>query len=662
MPQPEDLLSVAVAGLGGARREGQVAMCTAVARAMATSRHLAVQAGTGTGKSLAYLVPAICHAQETGETVVVSTATIALQRQLVERDLPRLADALEDHLERRPTFALQKGRAHYVCLRKINGAPEAPLGDGAGAQESLGGETLGPLAREVKRVHEWAATSPTGDREDLVPGVSQTVWRSVSVTSQECMGFRRCPFGDQCFAQRALFRAKDADIVVTNHALLAVDSVKDAGILPQHSVVVVDEAHELDGQVTSMSTATVAPSAISRLAERIKKWDAQAPTEALGLASAEWQGTAGELSEGRWTSLNAAASSRLVQLRDALAKLRRFLADAPEGEQANDPDRFAERMTFVRSLQQPEESIQRILDVFAESDPAAREDVVWLERRSQEPVISVAPISISEVLQDHLFEENTVVLTSATLALGGRFEPMAQQWGLPEGTWDALDVGTPFQPRRSGILYSAAHLPPPGRGGLSEELVAEAAGLIEAAGGRTLGLFSSRRAAEDAAEALRELLPFPILLQGEDTLGALVQRFHDDEAACLFGTLSLWQGVDVPGRTLSQVLIDRIPFPRPDDPLTAARSDAAKASGRNAFMEVSVHHAALLLAQGAGRLIRSTSDRGVVAVLDSRLSTRRYGSFLLRSMPPFWLTTDGGTVRGALRRLVSAPEAKAEER
>ena len=240
-----DLLDAAVSALGGARRAGQVRMAEAVTTALEKERHLAVQAGTGTGKSLAYLVPAFRHAQETGHTVIVSTATLALQRQLVERDLPRLAEALEPYLEKKPTFAIMKGRSNYVCLNKVSRAAELDDEDAL-----LDQDAISSLGRHVQRVYEWAEDTETGDREDLEPGVPDLAWRQVSVTSNECLGATRCPHGEDCFAELARRRAADVDIVVTNHALLAIDAVADINILPEHDVVIIDEAHELDGRIT----------------------------------------------------------------------------------------------------------------------------------------------------------------------------------------------------------------------------------------------------------------------------------------------------------------------------------------------------------------------------------------------------------------------------
>ncbi|MCT1804354.1 ATP-dependent DNA helicase [Corynebacterium sanguinis] len=641
-----DLLAAAVDALGGAERPGQVAMAKAVTRALEEERHLAVQAGTGTGKSLAYLVPAIRHAHATGGTVVVSTATIALQRQLVERDLPRLADALEPLLERRPTFAIQKGRNNYVCRHKLSLPGDVP-------EALIEEDDISWLGRHVKRVNEWAQETETGDRDDLEPGVPDLAWRQVSVTSSECLGAARCPHGEECFAELARERTRNVDLVVTNHALLAIDALADTDVLPEHDVVIIDEAHELDGRITSVATNEISARALTMSSRRADKLGAEKGE--LETVVDDFAAAMNVETPGRWENISEAARGGFVAVRDALWHTREAIAKGPEGEADNEPETFAERENLKNHLGDLHDAIVRILGVFDEDDPTKHTDVVWLTRSERVgDSVSVAPLSVASLLRERLFGEHTVVLTSATLTIGGNFNAVAAAWGLPDGTWDGMDAGTPFNPRSSGILYTAAHLPAPGRDGLAAETLDEVAELITAAGGRTLGLFSSRRAAEQAAEAMRARLPFDILLQGEDSTGALVSAFSASENSCLFGTLSLWQGVDVPGSSLSLVIIDRIPFPRPDDPLLQARAKAANAAGRSGFMEVSATHAALLMAQGAGRLLRSVDDKGVVAVLDNRLTTKRYGSFLRKSLPAFWETTDPATVRAALRRLVAA--------
>lgn len=640
----DTLLDQAVAALGGARRDGQHAMAQAVTKALESDRHLAVQAGTGTGKSLAYLVPAIRHAHNTGSTIIVSTATIALQRQLVERDLPRLVEALEPIMERKPTFAIMKGRNNYVCLNKVAQAGFEP------DETLLEDEEVSWTGKHVKRVFEWADETETGDRDDLSPGVPDLAWRQVSVTSRECLGASRCPQGEDCFAELAKQKAAQVDIVVTNHALLAIDAAAETDILPEHDVVIVDEAHELDARITSVSTAEINARAIKMAANRAKSLGAEGKDVRLGELADDFAIFIGTYESGRWVDMDEPSKNQLDGLATAIIDCKTAVSRPSEGEAANDPEKFAERQNLTNHLSEMAETIHRILEVFDTDDAAEQDDVVWVDDTS----LAVAPLSVADLLRDNLFGENTVVLTSATLALGGRFDVMAAQWGMPKGTWDSMDAGTPFNPAKSGILYVASHLPAPGRDGLADETLAEMKDLIMAAGGRTLGLFSSRRAAEQAAEKLRMQVPFEIFVQGQDTTGALVDKFSKHENSCLFGTLTLWQGVDVPGPACSLVLIDRIPFPRPDQPLLQARTDAANAAGRSGFMEVSATHAALLMAQGAGRLLRATTDRGVVAVLDNRLETKRYGSFLKNSMPRFWTTTDPKVVRGALKRLVAS--------
>ena len=665
--QVVELLAAAVAGLGGATRSNQVKMARAVARAFTVQRHLAVQAGTGTGKSLAYLVPAIVQAMESRQSVVVSTATIALQRQLVERDLPRLVTSLRPHLDRTPTFAILKGRSNYLCQAKVGSVPaDRPEHDSkATASASSGAASAGSnataamwdsqeepalidtaqlsrTAAEVLRLREWAGHTDTGDRDSLDKGVSNEAWRQVSVTARECVGAINCPFGESCFAEAARREAAEVDIVVTNHALLAIDALSDAMILPEHECVVVDEAHELDARISSVATEELSAIGVAMMGRRARKFvDADIITD-LTDATEMYTETARSLSEalsGAIESIPEPLTLALAGLRNALWKLNSALGGAGA---SSDSSSDAEKHTVRAAVENMHDTAVRILE-------NAAADVVWLDERA---TMCVAPLSVAELLRQRLFGTATVVLTSATLVLGGKFDAMATSWGLPKGTWDGMDVGSPFSPRSSGILYVAADLPRPGRDGASPQQLDYMEKLIRAAGGRTLGLFSSRRAAEAAAEEMRRRVPFPILCQGDDAIGALVSRFAAEENTCLFGTLTLWQGVDVPGPALSCVLIDRIPFPRPDDPLLAARAEAAKAAGRNGFMEVSATHAALLMAQGAGRLLRSMDDRGVVGVLDSRLATARYGSWIAASLPDFWRTTDVSVAIGALERLV----------
>ena len=676
LPNVPELLRAAVTALGGAERANQLTMASAVAHSIETGEHLAVQAGTGTGKSLAYLVPSIRHAVESGRTVVVSTATIALQRQLIDRDLPRLTDALEPEIGRKVEFAILKGRNNYLCLNKLNSAvPDEPA-----EAELFDAFAVSRLGREVQRLTKWSSDTETGDRDEVAPGVSDRAWRQVSVTSRECLGKSRCPYGEDCFAERARAASGKADVVVTNHALLAIDAITGIQVLPEHDVVVIDEAHELVDRVTGVATAELSAASITAAARRCTKLVEEEDVDRLDGAAEAWAGLLEELGPARWESHPDGAAQVLALVRDAAWAVRTALAPSRPGMAASDPEAAAARNAALAAVDEVHDNAVRALTAFDEPDPAKRHDVVWLAvddfRGNVKRVLRMAPLSVGGLLRARLFAESTVVLTSATLQVGGSFDGLAINWGLPAQSpvrsdtamasasqapsdsstikWNSLDVGSPFDHAKSGILYVAKHLPPPGRDGLAPSYLDEIEELVTAAGGRTLGLFSSMRAAKAAAEALRERLDTPVLCQGEDSTGALVRKFADDEATSLFGTLSLWQGVDVPGRSLTLVILDRIPFPRPDDPLLIARQRAVESRGGNGFMAVAANHAALLLSQGTGRLLRSVDDRGVVAVLDPRLATARYGGYLRASLPPYWETSDPQIVRKALARLTAA--------
>ncbi|KUI34943.1 ATP-dependent helicase [Mycobacterium sp. IS-1590] len=654
-PDITQLLATAVAALGGRERAGQVEMAKAVANAFDTGEHLAVQAGTGTGKSLAYLVPSLARAVDADEPVVVSTATIALQRQLVDRDLPRLAESLADALARAPEYALLKGRGNYLCLNKIHNGSSAggvTEPDDRSQEDLFEPVVTSALGRDVKRLIAWSSDTETGDRDELAPGVPDRSWSQVSVSARECIGVARCPFGTDCFAEKAREKADRADVVVTNHALLAIDAISDAAVLPEHHLLVVDEAHELADRVTSVATGELSATSLGIAHRRAARLVDQELAQRLEAATATLSSAIHDTEPGRIDVLDAELATYLTAVRDAAYRARSAIDTAP-----SDPAAASARTEAVTALTDVGDTASRVLDSFLPAIPD-RTDVVWIEREdtrgSVRTILRVAPLSVSHLLRTRLFETTTTVLTSATLTIGGTFDAMASAWGLAGGEteWKGIDVGSPFEHTKSGILYVAAHLPPPGRDGTgSAEQLDEIAALITAAGGRTLGLFSSMRAAKAATEIMRDRLDTPVLCQGEDTTSALVKRFADDPETSLFGTLSLWQGVDVPGPSLSLVLIDRIPFPRPDDPLLTARQRAVAARGGNGFMAVAASHAALLLAQGAGRLLRTVDDRGVVAVLDSRMATARYGGFLRASLPPFWATTDSDRVRQALERL-----------
>ncbi|HLU73618.1 MAG TPA: ATP-dependent DNA helicase [Nonomuraea sp.] len=647
LPPVDSLLAAAVNALGGSERQGQITMVKAVQQAIDDGDHLAVQAGTGTGKSLAYLVPSVRHAMRTDKPVVVSTATIALQRQLVDRDLPRLAEALGKELPHEPTFAILKGRRNYLCRYKLTAAwPEEDEQD-----QLFDARDVSATGRMVQRIQEWAEETETGDRDELVPGVSEQAWRQFSVSAQECLGASRCPSGAECFAELARARAGEVDVVVTNHALLAIDAMGELPVLPEHELVVVDEAHELVDRVTSVVTGELSETSVALAVRRVGRLIDQPIADQLMEASEDLKALLAAAPPGRVDELPEVLALTLALVRDSAARC--LTALGPRGGDKDDPDKAGQRKAAFTALDEVHDTAVRMLEAYGHASETDRAEVVWLDGATDRrpPTLRIAPLNVGGMLRDKLFGERTVVLTSATLALGGSFDGMARQWGLGDDGWQGIDVGSPFDHPRAGILYVAKHLPQPGRDGLPQAYLDEIAELIEAAGGRTLGLFSSMRAAKAATEALRDRLGVPLLCQGDDSTMLLVKQFAEDEETCLFGTLSLWQGVDVPGPALRLVIIDRVPFPRPDDPLTSARQRHVAAKGGNGFMTVAATHAALLLAQGTGRLLRSQDDKGVIAVLDPRLATARYSGFLLSSLPPFWRTTDPAIPRAALRRL-----------
>lgn len=649
-PSLSELLHAAVTAVGGVERPGQVTMAEAVAEVIDDNSHLLVQAGTGTGKSLGYLVPALAH----GERVVVATATLALQRQLVERDLPRTVDALSPLLGRRPEYAMLKGRSNYLCLHRLNEGVPQEEEDGLFDQFEAAAPTS-KLGQDLLRMRDWADETETGDRDNLTPGVSDRAWAQISVSSRECLGATKCAYGAECFAEMARERAKLADVVITNHALLAIDAIEGAPVVPQHEVLIVDEAHELVSRVTGVATGELTPGQVNRAVRRAAKLVNEKAADSLQTAAETFERLMELALPGRLETIPEDLGYALMALRDAARTVISAMG-ATRDKSVQDED--AVRKQALASV----ESIHSVAERIANG---SEWDVVWYERHDRFGAsLRVAPLSVSGLLREKLFSERSVVLTSATLKLGGDFNGVGASLGLaPEGTegedvpqWKGIDVGSPFDYPKQGILYVARHLSPPGREGSRGDMMDELAELVEAAGGRTLGLFSSMRAAQAAAEELRGRLDTPILLQGEETLGELIKAFAADPATCLFGTLSLWQGVDVPGPSSQLVVMDRIPFPRPDDPLMSARQKAVEQAGGNGFMAVAATHAALLMAQGAGRLVRASGDRGVVAVLDPRLANARYGSYLRASMPDFWYTTD----RNQARRSLAAIDARAK--
>jgi ATP-dependent DNA helicase DinG len=713
---------------GREERPGQVQMAQAVAQAVKLRRHLVVQAGTGTGKSLAYLVPAI----RAGRRVVVATATKALQDQLASKDLPLLASV-------RPpgsfSFAVLKGRSNYLCKQR-----SAEMGVGSGASGALPVGTAQALSLQFDDGHaeslqsddgnerpptggtrltdqlrllaEWGEHSPTGDCAELDFEPDPRAWAALSVGPRECPGAFRCPSGSVCFTERARSRAAAADVVVVNTHLYATHIASEGAVLPEHDILILDEAHEVEDIMTSGLGVELTPGrirAVAQAARGLARREHASAVEALAEAANQLestlrplvgarvlsegagdtsvrnrQGAGGDDLLGRRPAAGAAGSASPLELaephelslglkppggsadrRDSVTRrdsqpagpdsggeLARLLAvidsrlstvtqalrAAERSEQHEDPDTASRRIRALQSTGHLAEDVREIAG-------ADTDHVAWVETSGPgagQVSLKLAPVEIGPMLSERLWPNVTAVLTSATIP------PLAERrLGLPPEKTDRLDVQSPFPFREHALLYCATKLPDRRSPGAEAAIAEELAALIAAAGGRTLALFTSWRAMSATYDRLKTALPFPLFAQGDLPKPKLLEAFSADEAACLFATVSFWQGVDIPGRTLSLVALDRLPFPRPDDPLFQARRERA---GDRAFSLVDLPRAAMLLAQGAGRLIRSATDTGVVAVLDRRLATAGYGRVLRASLPPMRWTTDRRVVVAFLER------------
>lgn len=655
------ILERAISGIDGGKRPGQVAMVTAVADSLEEGTHLLVQAGTGTGKSLGYLAPVLARIVERGEVIVVATATLALQAQLAGSDIPAALDAVEHVAGQRPRACVLKGRNNYACLfRARDGSTENGQGTLLGAAElSESHESGSPskLGVEVLMLREWVEeqllVGGAGDRDEAPPHTA-AAWQQVSIPTRECPGVSRCPFGGECFVERSRESARTADLIVTNHALVAINAMHGGTALPEHDALIIDEAHELMGRLTTAATGELSAGVAERVVKRCLAWvDDELGGDLLD-AVEELHDALADSPTGRITGVDVPLPVACAGLRDAS---RRAISDL--GKDRDNPERS-----------QAAGALGEIFDISERIARLADQDVVWVSRSDGiGETAHVAPLSVAGLLREQVFGQATTVLTSATLTLGGDFRVFATSIGLNpadelsgyaggaegDASWRGVDVGSPFDYAKQGILYVAASLPPPGRDGLADAVLAEIAQLVWAAGGRTLGLFASRRNAEQAVTHCRRVLPeLEFLCQGDAQLSELQRNFRETPATSLFGTMSLWQGVDVPGETCQLVIIDKIPFPRPDDPLMQARKKAVDDAGGNGFMAVAATHAALLLAQGAGRLIRREDDRGVVAILDPRVIRARYGGFLTSSLPGFWRTKNLDIAANALLRLRGA--------
>jgi ATP-dependent DNA helicase DinG len=610
---------------GGETRDGQREMAAAVAAAVKERRHLVVQAGTGTGKSLAYLLPAIVA----GRRTVVATATKALQDQLAGKDLPFLTE----HLDLEVSWAMLKGRSNYVCRQRLR-----EIAKGGDEQLALDGLAERASSAELAELAAWAEDSPTGDRAELPREPSPSAWAAVSVSARECPGASRCPSGGNCFAEAARAAAAEASLVVVNQHLYGLHVASGGVLLPEHDVVVIDEAHAFEDVVSATAGLDIAASRFSTLARAVGAiLDDQPATDGLEAVAARWDRAltpevGRRLKGGLGEELGTLVALAIERTDRALAGLR-----------AIDPGTNAEAGARKQRAMQLAGSLLDELHLLSAPGPT---NVLWIEGPDSRPSLRLAPLDVASLLAEGAWPNVTAVLTSATIPPG-----LDHAVGLPSERLVDLDVGSPFDYEQQALLYCAASLPDPRQSGFDEAVHDELEALIDAAGGRTLALFTSFRAMDAAAEALRGRVDHPIMTQRERPKPALLAAFSADPATCLFATMGFWQGVDVPGPSLSLVTIDRLPFPRPDEPLLQARRELAREA---AFRTVDLPRAVTLMAQGVGRLIRSTEDRGVVAVLDPRLATSKsYRWDIVRALPPMRRTRDRAEAEQFLKSLRS---------
>jgi ATP-dependent DNA helicase DinG len=642
------VLDRAVAALGGDDRPGQHRFAEAVAAAIEDGHHLLAEAPTGSGKSLGYLAPVLAS----GRRAVVATATLALQDQLWRKDLPHL----HEHSGVTFSTALVKGRSNYLCLARL---------DAAQGGDALFDERPGPeLTADIERLARFAADSSTGDVADLGEAVAPASWRAVTCGPNECPGRTRCAQGVECFAELARERAEAVDVIVVNHALYCAHLATGGQLLPEHDVVILDEAHTFDATATGALGTELSAGGLRQLAGRLRRADApRAVADAIAEAAERVDDVLADL-DGRVDPTDG----RLADVLDTLAERL-----APASKVIPSPDQSALAIQAGRLAATRLDAVRRL------RDPADGE-VVWIEggeRRS----LQLAPVSIGGRLAPLLFAQVPTVMVSATLGPGERFEALARRLGLEPGTtpgpavapadeddvpaepgersrpslgYVAMHVETPFDYRTQSMLYVAKHLPDPRQPEWEDAAADELCALVGAAGGRTLVLCTSWRVVRSFTEVLRDRTDHTVLTQGDEAAGRLIEQFGSDETSCLVATRAFWMGLDIPGPSCVLVVIDRLPFTRPDEPLEQARREVAEAEGGDGFRDVDLPATALVLAQGAGRLIRRHDDHGVVAVLDRRLATAGYRTVLLDALPPMKRVVDAVVAREFLAR-ASAP-------
>jgi ATP-dependent DNA helicase DinG len=633
-------------------RPGQIEMAEAVLRAFEQKRHLIVEAGTGTGKTLAYLVPAIAAACGSGARVVISTGTKNLQEQLMDKDIPFLQDVLPAKFR----AALMKGRNNYACLHRIKRAETSPILEGL---EQID---------QFDEVFRWVAQTETGDRAELsnLPE-NLPFWRHIDARSDTCLG-QKCPDYDPCFITRMRQRAIDADVIVVNHHLFFADLALRNGaygaVLPDYAAVILDEAHQIEDVASEYFGAQISNYQIDDLLRDVSylKIDVETQKE-LSRVSARISRFAdlfwvsfpeGRGLDGRFALAKRSSNTNVredVEYDEEQAGIPAYRpqdASGPQSDAYRALDNVLHRLETTLDIQKDEPAdveslLRRTRQMRFDLNFIIRADdkqfVYWLERRGRGTFLRASPIDVSGLLQDKLFEKvPTVVLTSATLSSAGNFRFIRERLGLDEG--EEMIAESIFDFENQAVLYLPAKMPDPRSAQWGAAAAAEVIKIVNATDGRAFVLSTSFAGMNELYERVASQIDYPCFLQGTASKSALLNKFRATPNAVLFATSSFWQGVDVRGEQLSCVIIDKLPFAVPSDPIVAARQRAIDDQGGSSFNEYSVPQAVISLKQGLGRLIRSTTDRGVLAVLDPRLRTKMYGKTFLKSLPPCRVTSN----------------------
>ncbi len=674
----QEMLEKCLETINGYAREGQKEMLLLVNKSLRTQKPLLVEAGTGTGKSLAYLVP-IYNVGYKNKKIVISTATLALQNQIYNKDIPIVHKVYEANKNSALKVEILKGWSNYLCIHKLNGGfiddtsmlydqeelfkinifekinndndekenfvDQKNVENSENNTHSNKNMKNSQLGEEIVQIRQWAKKTKTGDKDELKIPISSKAWDMVSINPTQCLS-EKCPFYSKCFPKTAREKADEADVIITNHSILGIETVGKTQILPDYDILVVDEAHELEKRVISQATVTINAGKFKNLLQKLLA--ISIVDEKLENEIENFNELLPTIQQG-W--MKRGLSDEIYQV---LEKIKRCLSNISNKVYAVEKDnnkniKMVEKINTVKLfLQDINVALENLLGFNEYS-------VIWATKsddNSDKNInINMAPLNVSKKIYEILLKDKTSIFTSATLTFRKSFKKIVNTLGL-NNYCDVAHVNSPFDYRKQGILYMCADLPSPaGNGNISTQSLLRLKELLESSSGGALCLFSSTKNAQLACEYIRDNTDLEIFLQGEGHLPNLINNFKENINSCLFGTLSLWQGVDVAGQSLRLLVIDRIPFARPNDPFYEAYCDIASKNNENPFMSVALPQASLLLAQGAGRLIRTTEDKGVVAILDSRIINSKYGSILRDCLPDFWQTNNLKMVENSLRNL-----------